>query len=332
MTLTLETLRDRYVFESTPLYGNLGALHVPFDELTGNRRTETRLHGALRRNERSAVIGASGSGKSSVMAHVLNPLAAGIAPLVIPVAAMPAATVDSPAHLVDHVVATVARQASAGVDVDAELANRTETTTTTRKGSLAAGWGWIKGDLAREVKRQTEIDRTATFADKNDVLRQVLEIIAADDLQPVLVFDDTDRWLTEVSAGLVRQFLGENLRWLLEFGTGIVTAVHQSYFDVAPQAELLQYLDTQITIPQLTDPTAIAAIIRRRIELYAEIETPDLAAVIDPDALVAIHNTYAATGSLRRAIHVCHTAVHEALDAGDSSLTANHITAAAHAG
>lgn len=88
MTLTLATLRECYVFESTPQRGNLAALHVPFDQLTGNDRTETRLLGAVHRNEPSAVVGASGSGKSSVIAHVLNPVTEDVAPLLVPVAAI----------------------------------------------------------------------------------------------------------------------------------------------------------------------------------------------------------------------------------------------------
>lgn len=68
MTLTLTQLRERYVFESSPQRLTLGELHVPFDELVGDTRTETRLEGALRRNEPTAIIGASGSGKSSMQA------------------------------------------------------------------------------------------------------------------------------------------------------------------------------------------------------------------------------------------------------------------------
>ncbi len=332
MTLTLATLRECYVFESTPQRGNLAALHVPFDQLTGNDRTEARLLGAIHRNEPSAVVGASGSGKSSVIAHVLNPVTEGVAPLLVPVAAMPTITVDTPAHLVDHLVATVSRHAHAAMDVDAELANRTRTVIRTRRGALGSGWGWIRGDLAREVRHQTQIERTASFADKTDVLIRILEAIAADELRPVLVFDDTDRWLGIERADLVQQFFGESLRWLLDLGAGVVVAVHHAYFSIAPQVDLLQYLDTQITIPQLTDPASISSIITRRIERFAAIHEPDLAHVIADDALVAIHDVYAKTSSLRRAIHVSHTAVHEALDTGDTRLTANHIIAADNAG
>ena len=332
MTLTLATLRERYVFESTPQRHNLAALHVPFDGLVGDDRTEARLHGAIHRNEPAAVIGASGSGKSSVIAHVLDPLEEDVAPLLIPVAVLPTDTVDTPAHLLDHLVNTVGRQAQAALDVDSGLATHIKTVTTIRKRGVAAGWGWIKDDLAREVTRQTQIERTATFVEKAEVFQLVLEAIAGDDLQPVLVFDDTDRWLGSHSNELVEQFFREGLRWLLEFGTGIVAAVHPSYFTIAPKTDLLQYLDTQITVPHLAEPAAIGSIAARRVEMYADIRNPDLDDVMSDDALAAIHQVYENTASLRRAIHVSHTAVHEALDAGDTLLTANHIIAADNAG
>jgi len=334
MTLTLATLRSDYVFESTPQRHDLGALHVPFDDLVGNTRTETRLKGAIRRGERAAIIGASGSGKSSVMAHVLGPTADGVAPLIVPLAAMPGAIVDNPSHLVDHLVATVARQATHGSTLDpvAATADRTETTTTTNRGGLAAGWGWIKGELAREVKRQTEIERTATFADKTDILAQVLNTITANNLYPVLVFDDTDRWLSDGGPKLVNKFFGEGLRWLLELPAGLAVAVHPNYFDDTPQAELLQYLDTQITIPRLESAAAIESIYARRIEQFTQIDNPDLTTVIDAEAFNAIHHIYDTTASLRRAIHVTHIAVHDALDAGDHKLSERHIVASANAG
>ena len=67
MSLSLRLLADRYAFESSPTRRDLGALHVPFDELTRNGHTEARLDAAVRRREPVALIGASGSGKSSVI-------------------------------------------------------------------------------------------------------------------------------------------------------------------------------------------------------------------------------------------------------------------------
>jgi hypothetical protein len=40
MTTTLATFRERYVFESTSKWHNLAALHVPFDDLVDDDRTQ----------------------------------------------------------------------------------------------------------------------------------------------------------------------------------------------------------------------------------------------------------------------------------------------------
>ena len=84
MTLSLEALANAYAFESSPGRADLGVLHVPFDELTGSNQTEARLGASVRRHEPIAVIGASGCGKSSVMAHVLGPKAEGVVPVYVP--------------------------------------------------------------------------------------------------------------------------------------------------------------------------------------------------------------------------------------------------------
>ena len=330
---TLEELRDHYVFESSPTRHDLGALHVPFDDLVGDHRTERRLDGAVRRQERAALIGPSGCGKSSVLARVLGSDIEGVAPLIVPLAALPATTIDTPSHLVDHLLATVIRQAGVSTaDLDADVASHTEIVTTTKRGGLAAGWGWLKGELAREVKRQTEIERHASLIDKTDALAKVLELITHDDLQPVLVFDDTDRWLSNGGPALMRSFFSEGVRWLLELPASLVVAVHPHYFTDLPQQQLLQYIDTQITIPQITNPGGIEAILARRIELYADTDKPDLRSVFTDDAVIAVHNVYTDSGSLRRAIQICHTAVHDALDAGLQQVTKYHIQAAANAG
>jgi len=334
MTLTLEMLRDNYVFESSPVRSDLAALHVPFDDLTRSHRTERRLAGAVRRGESAALIGVSGCGKSSVVAHVLGPAVGGVAPLVIPLAAMPANTIDSPAHLVDYLLRTVTRQASnvaAAIDIELSVATRIETESSARRSRVAAGWGWLKADLARELGRQTTIERSATVADKADALVQVLALITEDELQPVLVFDDTDRWLRNGGPTLMRGFFGEGVRWLLELPASLVVAVHPGYFAESPRQQLLQYVDTQIEVPNIPEPVHIAAILTRRIEVYADIGHADLRSIFAEDTVAAVYDVYRDTGSLRRAIQVCHSAVHEALDAGVTQLTAAHIRVATNA-
>ena len=219
MVLSLYLLADRYVFESSPTRHDLGALHVPFDELTQPGQTEARLDAAVRRREPVALIGASGSGKSSVIAHMLGPLAEGVAPLFVPLAAMPAETIDTPVHLADHLLSTITRLAgSAAARIEADLAPGTTMITRTRRAGGGLGWGWMRGEMARQVTHQTKLEARATLLDKTDALAQVLEIVSAEGLQPVLVFDDTDRWLRNGGTKLVESFFGEGVRWMFDLG------------------------------------------------------------------------------------------------------------------
>ena len=333
MSLTLRLLADRYAVESSPTRHDLGALHVPFDELTQTVQTEARLDTSVRRGEPVALTGASGSGKSSVIAHVLGPLADGVAPLFVPLAAMPSETIDTPSHLADHLLATITRLAAmAAARIDEDLAPGTTTIAKTRRLGGGISLGWMKVEVARQVTHQTELDTRAGFMDKMDAIAQILEIIADEHLQPALVFDDTDRWLSEESARVVKGFFGEGVRWMLGLPAALTVAVHPHYFRTFPQDELLQYLDTRITIPRLENVAAIDAILRRRIEQYADIADPDLLNVLEPDASAAILDVYMYSGSLRRALQVCHIALHDALSDIVPRITARHIRAASNAG
>lgn len=70
--LELDALR---AFEATHRFEDLDLYHVPFDELTGRPDTEAVLARMAARAGRIAVLGASGSGKSSVMARYSAPSA-----------------------------------------------------------------------------------------------------------------------------------------------------------------------------------------------------------------------------------------------------------------
>lgn len=333
MTLTLETLADHYVFESSPTRHNLGAFHVPFDDLMEGSTTEVRLRNSTKRREPTALIGTSGSGKSSAIAHVLGPLAEGSAPLVIPLAAVSSDVIETPDRLADHLLDMIRRVTnSAASHFDSELETGKTTITRTQRGGVGIRWRWLSGELAREVERQVQIETKATLVDKTDALAKALEAVEVQGLQPVLVFDDTGRWLGNSGSGIVGRFFGEGLRWLLELPASLVVAAHPHYFELASRLEVMQYLDTQIEIPRLDNFSAIEAILSRRIETCAEINSPNLSQVFLPDASEAILNVYKAGYSMRRALQVCHTALHEALSDGAPMIGPRHILAAANAG
>lgn len=333
MSLSLEALADAYAFESSPRRADLGVLHVPFDELTDDNRIEARLDASIRRHEPIALIGASGCGKSSVIAHVLGPTSEGVTPVYIPLAAAPSQTVDTPEHLADHLLTTFARLAgSTGEQVEHDLAHKTTTTTRMRRGRAGFAARWIGADVAAEVQHQAQTERRATLADKTDALAQILTIVAGGHLAPVIVFDDTDRWLSYESVELVTRFFAEGVRWLLELPAALVVAVHPRYFETTPQDELLCYLDTRINIPRLESASAVDAILRRRIEAIVGTPNANLAEVLAADASAAVLAVYRESGSLRRALQVCHTALHDALSDCAQMISARHVDAAASAG
>ena len=333
MTLSLQSLADAYAFESSPTRADLGVLHVPFDELVDSGRTEARLDASIRRREPVALIGTSGCGKSSVIAHVLDPTAEGIAPVYVPVAAAPAHTVDSADHLADHLLTTLFRLAEPVVArVEPDLARSTTTTTRVRRGRAGFVGRWFGADVAREVRHQTQTERNATLSDKTEALIQALVTIADGHLVPVIVFDDTDRWLSDENTPLVASFFAEGVRWLLELPVALVVAVHPHYFEVTSQTELLRFLDTRIKIPRLESATAVDAILRRRIQRIVGASKPNLTDVLASDASAAVLAVYQKSGSLRRALQVCHTALHDALSDGANQISARHVVAAANAG
>jgi hypothetical protein len=331
----LRHLASRFAFDSTPSFGDLGAYHVPFDELTATSSVEARLGEAVRNGERVAVVGDSGAGKSSLVSHVLGPMAEGVAPLVVPVrtlegdAARPDRVADELLVTVPHYLERIGRLGA--TDMPAGSTRRV-TAHEDYSGGLRLALPWLHGELARDLGRQVAVDVPIPLTAKANALRAAFDRIAADGLQPIIVFDDTDRWLGTSDEATVEGFFTESLRWLTDLPVAVVVATHHAYVpDRQTRRRRLEFAPTRIEIPPLPGSGALAEVLARRVERncvdspFAGSATGD---VFKDQALGALLQDYPTPDSLRQVMLLCYASVRYAINEEAERVTADHVAAA----
>ena len=328
-------------FNATPPRNDLGGLHVPFESMVAGCHVEGRLDESVRRGDRVALIGASGSGKSSLVSYVLGPVATGVAPILVPVHALEEGA-GRARSVADAMIAQLRLEAAANAGsvegLDAAIGEQRQVTgaSSGRRG-VTGGFTWASVDLSKEISRQTANQELILLPEKVEVIEQCLRAIRSDALQPVLIFDDTDRWIDLNQRDVVRGFFSEGVRWLTELDTSVVVATHSSYLDSpAEMAGILAFLDTRVETPQVPSAHQLARILERRVQIHTEgdpgdEESPSLADVLTESAVEELFSQYTARESLRATLQIAHVALVEAADAGADAITHHHIEAAAQA-
>ena len=154
-------LQHEHAFDPFPVRENLAVYHVPFADLVQGTRPETALLEACLRAERVALVGPSGSGKSSITASVLGPLTEGVAPIVVPLARETSTVVVEPRAMFAHLASTIASYALEAETLDEQerdtvLTRLTEQRPTGRRpgrvGKLS--FTWMFGGLGAELAKQ----------------------------------------------------------------------------------------------------------------------------------------------------------------------------------
>ena len=340
----LLALQEAHAFDPFPVRDDLGLYHVPFSELAGDGLVEQALGDGCRRYERIAIVGDSGTGKSSLTASVLGPLAEGVAPVVVPVAIEPNETVSEPRAMFAHIAAVIARVAADAVALSATereqaLARLTSQRPVGRVGgrSLRLGGGWMGANVSAELARQAGPPQSITrsAAETLEVVEQMLATIHAEALVPVLVFDDTDRWLSgsfRDHEDLARSFFGRVLPALAGLRCSVVVAVHRRYLADDPlRADIDRVLETVIELPTLRDPQAVGAVLQSRVHAHrSDDDNATLADVIAAGAIDRLFELYRTglRGELRGVLRTAHVALADACDSGADLITAALIDAA----
>jgi hypothetical protein len=323
----IEALRAAAAFDATPLPEDLAALHVPFDDLLGDEKTERELRKAAEASGRIALVGAMGAGKSSVLSYALTP-SEGFAPIPISVAPESDETVTDPGRFAQHVVRVISTWAAEvemltpvqrdellrSVAKDRVLPARSKGT----HAGLSVQLPWLaKGEFARDIKRDlapaAEVERSAV--EYLDALKRLMRLIRAIELQPVLIIDDSDRWLRrgEPRPDIVGAFFGRIVRELAELETSLAIAVHEHYISLDEYRDnTVGVINTRIDVPELTDEGQLARILDHRVQVMSAGEGS--AEILDADGLARLWQFYAGEcgRSLRKTLQIAHTALGEA--------------------
>lgn len=201
--------------------------------------------------------------------------------------------------------------------------------------SFAPSWLGAKFDLAYELQQVTA-ETPPTSGQVVQQAREILELISAHGLRPVLVLDDTDKWLNtswQDDADKVRgAFFGRVVRVLADdLAATAAVAVHTSYLSDPDYQAAQGFLDSTIHVPAVPDAAAVGKIFARRAALGLGLPEGREATVLNDlmttDAVDAWYEHYVRMShNLRRHIlFVAHTALTLACDTGAEVLGAAHI-------
>ena len=341
----LRELDGSHAFDPIALPGQRALLYVPFEELVSGRH-EGRVLDALRNTHRIALVAPIGAGKSSLIEYVVTLDAETFAPIWVSASHEDTRVLKDPPEFARHLIRQVVGWARGirAMTEDERRAFLVETSRTlpsrTRRSrqsfSLKLALGWIEPGVSREVEEtlaDPEVDRNR--ADFVDSLDRLITLVR-EDLQrtPVVVIDDSDRWLRLATAdreALLDGFFGDTCRMLAERNWAVIMAVHPEYCAAPAFRRALAngYFGVQIDVPQIRDAAGIKQVFDVRIRIAAQAAAERLAmeAGTRPVAAVAgaddvfeagfesiLFRYYRATGgNLRSVLTVAQQALQEAI-------------------
>jgi Cdc6-like AAA superfamily ATPase len=338
----LRRLDEERAFWPRGRFHELALDYVPWDDLTGAETVDGRIDRALR-NETGCVpvIGPSGSGKSAAIAAAAQRLSDRFTCLRIPVAAV-GDVAGSPVALGQHILreavqqaelALVAHQKRSLIEAAADKLTRREPQQGVG-GKLQVGIPGLSAEIGGDLKA-SGLDREELVNATGVVqgLDRLVSIFTARGREPVLIFEDTDAWLSRTQSGqsadAADRFFADSLAVLVrDVDIRIVIATHTAYIELEGYRSIRERLLTEVEIPSLDRPRdAIARILQKRIDVTTI--SASVGDVFADEGLARLVAEYDHSHrSIRHVLNVCDTALEQAAPTYPDRLTEDHLRGA----
>jgi hypothetical protein len=325
----LKLLARRDAFRPAGRFDFLAEDHVPFDELTGQRRYEELLIQTVSGAESLCLVrGASGTGKTSLIAWACHHLPGTHLALRVPVAAL--ADPGDVKGLAGTIIVHAARvTANLSDEQRSDLASTAaDHRTTAPAGPIVTGGtlggGPVPAALHLDLGAlREEFEREGLPVDRFHGLDRLVSIFVARGKCLVLVLEDTDS-ITGGPGEQAERFLGAILVLSRELDAPIIVAIQDHYKGLV--YDRLRQAGREICIPELTDAdNALRRIVDRRL-YRADLLGLAVDEIIDSEAINGLVSAYDESGrNLRQVLNVLQFALDHAVDEQAELLTFPHV-------
>ena len=332
--MSLQDVYRRRVFDDATTDERRARVYVNSGELgIGDPRPEVELMRALVEApapQRLQVVGPSGAGKTSLILKVVGDMARrklDVEPevLILRIGDRPE-SLTSPDKVMKLVLDTIAVEEHRFSNVDPRVLEEASADQRTRTPTQVEHRGEIAAQVVRYSATLREAYETVGFGSNAPRVRHdledVLEHVRAAGYRPVLVLDDTEKFigpgrdgeLDEVSVG---NLYHHGVRVLGELSVDLVVAMHPRFAGVERVQEVLTRLAMpEIEVPELpaeTEPPALRAILARRLQRDGiEGELADFITAAAVEELAVLYHER--DSDLRSVLKLAHAAAGHALD------------------
>jgi uncharacterized protein (DUF1330 family) len=344
MTLSVVVRTSALVPPSQP--EEMARAHVLFDDLTGGNAVERELFAALDGGMpcRAEVVGATGAGKSSVIAKVVADVTGRESDdheALVLRAADDATVLESPGAFAQHVLHTVRAQDyrfDTAVRERLREVGASELTATgpvvTHEGEVGADAKVVKFGYRNQLQERYEQRSWGqSAANARQELEELVELITAHGVRPLFVIDDTDKFAGgesgEIDEPSLERLFANAVSLLDELSVEFIVAVHPRFTEVATYTTArAKHLGVHVAIPRL--PLAkrpLERIFERHLDAHAI--TLPIDELIAPEAVHMLQMVYVLSGGdLRQTLNAAAQCAASADEARAPRIDVEHVYAA----